>query len=158
MNFFGSMPLPKKNFPTNTPEAPPTQKADLAFGAKNQTEVLPLINEFFKDNAVEYEDEFSTQDFFSEKAVYELKSRHIKHDQYPTAIIGCNKCNLSEKDYEKDLFFIFKYTDGLFYIKYDNQVFAKYKMRPFCRNARTDYHDRTSMVWDIPHQDLKRIA
>lgn len=157
MDFFGSMPLPKKNFPTNTP-AVPSQKEDLAFGAKNQTEVLPLINQFFNDNAVEYDDEFSTQDFYSERAVYELKSRAIKHNQYPTAIIGCNKCNLKEDDLHKELFFVFKYTDGLFYIKYENSTFANYKMRPFCRNARSDYNDRTSLVWDIPYQDLKRIV
>ncbi len=147
MNFFGSMPIPPK-----------TQQADLAFGAKNQAEVLPLINAFFKDNAVEYEDEFSTQDFYSDQAVYELKSRNVTHDHYPTAIIGCNKCNLSEKDMDKELIFLFKYLDGLFYIKYTNQVFANYKVRAFVRNARSDYKDRTSLVWDIPYQDLKRIA
>ena len=44
------------NYPTNIPYSPPpTQKADLAFGAKNQTEVLPLINKFFNDEAIEYD-------------------------------------------------------------------------------------------------------
>ena len=147
------------NYPTNIPYAPPpTQRADLAFGAKNQTEVLPLINKFFNDEAVEYDNAFSTQDFYSDKAVYELKSRNIKHNQYPTAIIGCNKCNLGGEDIDKELYFLFKYTDGLFYIKYDNNQFANYKTRSFCRNARSDYNDKASLVWDIPYQDLKRIV
>ena len=147
------------NYPTNIPYAPqPTQKADLAFGAKNQNQVLPLINKFFNDEAVEYENEFSTQDYYSDRAVYELKSRHIKHNQYPTAIIGCNKCNLGGEDIDKELYFLFKYTDGLFYIKYDNNQFANYKTRYFCRNARSDCNDKASLVWDIPYQDLKRIV
>jgi len=134
-----------------------SQANDLKFGAKGEREVLPLINHFFKDDAIPFEDTYSTQDFHSCFNVYELKSRKIKHDAYPTAIIGCNKAVLKPEDKGKDLFFLFNYTDGLYYIKYNEEVFNTFNRRSFCRNARSDFHDRASDVYDIPITHLLKI-
>jgi hypothetical protein len=134
-----------------------SQANDLIFGAKGERDVLPLINHFFKDDAIPFEDTYSTQDFHSCFAVYELKSRKIKHDAYPTAIIGCNKAVLKPEDKGKDLFFLFNYTDGLYYIKYNEEVFKTFNRRSFCRNARFDFHDRASDVYDIPITHLLKI-
>ena len=95
-----------------------SQANDLKFGNINEKDVLPRINRFFKDTAVAFEEMYSTQDYHSHQNIYELKSRRIKHDTYKTAIIGVNKAILKPADKGKTLYFLFLYTDGLYYIQY----------------------------------------
>jgi len=134
-----------------------SQANDLKFGAKGERDVLPLINHFFKDTAVAFEEIYSTQDFFSQKSVYELKSRKIKHDAYKTAIIGVNKAILKPADKGKTLYFLFNYIDGLYYIQYDKTIFNTFNKKSFCRFARSDYVDRASDVFEIPINLLIKI-
>jgi hypothetical protein len=134
-----------------------SQASDLSFGATGEHFVLPLINQFFNDQAVAYEEMYSTQDYHSCSKVYELKSRRIKHDAYSTAIIGCNKAVLNPADKGKDLYFLFNYTDGLYFIKYEPAIFATFNKRSFCRHSRSDYTDRASDVFDIPVERLTKI-
>ena len=134
-----------------------SQAHDLSFGATGENFVLPIINNFFNDTAIPFEDIYSTQDFHSCKNVYELKSRKVKHDMYSTAIIGCNKAVLKPQDKGKDLYFIFNYLDGVFYIRYDEELFKTFNKKSFCRHARSDYADRASDVWEIPREKLIKI-
>lgn len=132
------------------------QYEDIEYGKASELAVLPMINEHFNDTAVASSEVFSTQDFFSQKNVYELKSRKIVHNLYPTTIIGCNKAVLNEQDREKTLYFVFKYLDGLFYIKYDEEKFKHWKS-VFQRNARIGCRDLPHEVFHIPHTELTRI-
>jgi len=132
------------------------QHEDLEYGKASELAVLPMINKHFNDNAVASSEVYSTQDFFSQNAVYELKSRKIVHNLYPTALIGCNKAILKQEDREKSLYFVFSYLDGLFYIKYDEQRFSEWKS-VFQRNARLGCRDLPHEVFHIPYNALTRI-
>lgn len=134
-----------------------SQQKDLNFGLSQEKEILPIINKHFKDDAVQYDEMYSTQDFHSCMNVYELKSRNVKHNTYNTAIIGCNKVKLQPKDNGKTLYLLFNYTDGLYYIKYEKELFDTFNTRPFCRHARIDYVDKESYVFDIPIDKLTKI-
>lgn len=135
-----------------------TQANDLSFGITAEQQILPRLNNFFQDTAVPYEEVYSTADFHSCKNVYELKSRRIKHDTYSTAIIGCNKAVLKPADKGKDLYFVFNYTDGLYYIRYCDEVFNTFNKKSFCRHARSDYADRANDVFEIPIEKLIKIG
>jgi hypothetical protein len=134
-----------------------SQSKDLKFGLSAEKDVMPIINRYFNDQAVPYDDVYSTQDLHSCMNVYELKSRNIRHNEYKTAIIGCNKAVLQPQDIGKNLYFLFNYTDGLYYIKYDKEVFDTFNKRMFCRNARNDCLDKSSAVYDIPIDKLTKI-
>jgi hypothetical protein len=132
------------------------QSEDIEYGRMSELAVLPLINKHFNDDAVASSEIYSTQDFFSQNAVYELKSRKIVHNLYPTALIGANKAVLKKDDREKSLYFVFSYLDGLFYIKYDEEQFRDWKS-VFQRNARIGCRDLAHEVFHIPHTALTRI-
>lgn len=133
------------------------QFEDIEYGKTSELAVLPLINQHFNDNAVASSEMYSTQDFYSQNNVYELKSRKIVHNLYPTAIIGCNKAVLRKEDREKTLYFVFSYLDGLFYIKYDEERFRDWKST-FQRNSRLGCRDMPHEVFHIPYTALTRIS
>lgn len=134
-----------------------SQSEDIEYGKMSEIAVLPMINKHFNDNAVASSEMYSTQDFFSQNAVYELKSRKIVHNMYPTALIGCNKAVLKREDKDKTLYFVFSYLDGLFYIKYNEEQFKDWKS-VFQRNTRRGCVDLPHECFHIPHTALTRIT
>jgi hypothetical protein len=85
----------------------------------------------------------------------ELKSRRIKHDKYPTAIIGANKVRYAA---QKDkVWFCWNYTDGIYGLKYDKKLFDTFECRDFERGARPDHHNRPQEVYFIPHRHLTKL-
>jgi hypothetical protein len=52
---------------------------------------------------------------------YEIKARRCTMDCYSTTIITCSK--IAKKEEKDILIFVFLFTDGLHYIKYDRKVF-----------------------------------
>lgn len=92
------------------------------------------------------------------KTVYvELKTRRIRHDAYSTAMVGKNKvefCNDPTKNY----YFVFCYTDGVFYIKYDKALFATFREEnDFMRGERADCVNRPQRIVHIPREQLAPI-
>ena len=83
---------------------------DLEFGKKNELIIKQMLDDLYYDT--EYRVEFNTWKFSSfdykvldknNKIVhqYELKSRRIKSDQYPTLMFSESKLNYAKKQYEK---------------------------------------------------------
>jgi hypothetical protein len=87
----------------------------------------------------------------------ELKSRRIRHDKYPTALIGLNKveaCNDENKDY----YFVYCYDDGVFYIKYDKETFLKFERNyEYRRGDRSDCYNYASKIVYIPVEKLVKL-
>lgn len=88
----------------------------------------------------------------------ELKTRRIKHDQYPTAIIGLNKLKWCQRDPTKEYYFVFCYTDGLYYIKYDDTVFNEFERNlEYYRGERDDCINTAQSIVYIPSDLLQKF-
>ena len=133
-----------------------TFKEDYSKGLEAQKKLLPILQDFFKDETIkETTNNFCSHDYIGFNKKLELKSRFIKHNQYPTAMIGYNKLPTTET--EEKFIIIYNYQDGIYYIEYNKEQFNKYDKNFFQRTGRTDKIDTSNKVVYIPYQDLKLI-
>jgi hypothetical protein len=86
----------------------------------------------------------------------ELKTRRIRHNEYPTALIGKNKIDFCS-DPTKSYYFVYSYKDGLFAIKYNKDLFDTFETSAYKRGDRDDAPAIENVVVYIPHQHLHRI-
>jgi len=127
---------------------------DYQFGKTNEERVLIKLCKVF-DEQILPTTEFCSWDFESDSAIYELKSRNHNSNTYPDVMIGYNK--IQPFNNNKPQYFLFNFTDGLFYIKYDEDVFADFELKLFKREGRNDYVDKPQVVCHIPIKNLTRI-
>jgi len=129
----------------------PTLRNDLTFGLASETQNIRWIQNFL-GTTLEKTSTYSVMDWTStDNTIYvELKTRRIKHDAYPTAIIGQNKVAFCS-DPNKKYYFCYSYLDGLYYIKYDADVFANFERNnDYHRSYRPDTSNNASGVIFIP--------
>jgi hypothetical protein len=100
--------------------------ADLAFGLPKEDPVLDKLRKHFEEEIAKSTYQYCPHDGFSKTTEYEIKSRRNRYNQYPTTIIPCSKVRNMKRD---RLVFVFNFTDGLYYIEYDKEKFAKYEIK-----------------------------
>ena len=128
-------------------------KSDYSFGKKSEDIVLGKIETHFKDNIKSVKSQTSVYDYEGELNIYELKSRTNTYRAYNTTLLGYNKVISSNK---KQIF-VFSFTDGLYYIKYDEELFNTFEKKLFVRNQRSDYNDVLKLYIFIPIDKLIKI-
>jgi hypothetical protein len=134
----------------------PTLANDLAYGLTCEDSTKPILEELFNTPLTKLGG-YSPLDYTNEgKTLWaELKTRRIAHNQYPTALIGTNKIRFCDNNnVGARHFFVFKYTDGFFYIEYNREVFAGFERSMFERSHRTDALTDTHEVAYIPTELL----
>ena len=125
---------------------------DYIFGKTQEERTLIKVCRFF-DEEILPTTQFCRWDFESDTAIYEMKSRNVSSNTYIDVMIGYNKI----QPICKPQYFLFNFTDGLFYIKYDEQVFMDFELKLFKREGRTDCNDKPQVVCHIPVKNLTRI-
>jgi hypothetical protein len=105
------------------------------WGREQEKKVYPLIQEYFKENIIHCTDQYSKYDFISPTYFFELKSRRNRHNSYSTTMITCNKL----KETDKELILLFNFTDGLYFIKYEKELFDTFFSQPFKRDEVNAY-------------------
>ena len=105
---------------------------DYAFGLASQAALLPRLRAFFGDDLQPTQGQFNHYDFESSTAVYELKTRRIARDRYPTTLIGANKV---DPTHAKRQVYLFSFTDNLCYVVYSRPLFDSFEVAPFVRDA-----------------------
>ena len=103
-----------------------------ATGKQSESIVLPLIKEYFKREIKPTEDKYDPFDFKDDMYNYELKTRNNTMKAYPTTMTTLNKC-------QPNSILLFKYTDALAYIEYDEERFKQYEVSQYSR-----YEDKTA--------------
>ena len=131
-----------------------TLSKDLEFGKLKEKEILPIIKNYFNDDIKFIEYKYSIYDYQGAKYKYELKSRTNKYLDFDTTLIPESKIKYRKNDFIK---FLFCFTDGLYYIRFNEKKFKKYKLENFCRNKREDYNDIPKLYYYIPIEDLIKI-
>lgn len=132
---------------------------DLKMGEENELKNVATLSSFFKTDLSKNNGKFATIDWSNQSnTIYvELKSRRIYHNLYPTALIGLNKVNFCN-DPTKNYYFVYAYTDGLFYIKYDKELFKTFEIKQLKIGLRNDVNRiELSDVMHIPTKHLIKI-
>ena len=134
-------------------------KGDLQFGLKQEDEILPRLESHFGKKLTKESNKYATIDFSDEEKtlLVELKSRRNTYSKYPTTLLSSNKIK-KIKGAGKDVYFVFNFTDGLYYLKYDPDVFNTFELSQFQRWDRTDRVEQPVEHYYIPIEALKPIT
>jgi hypothetical protein len=136
-----------------------TQKADIAFGEASEMTNLDILQNFL-DTTLERKGGYAVFDYENpSKTIFvELKTRRIRHDTYDTALIGLNKVAFCNTINDVDYWFAYCYTDGIFVIKYDKELFDTFEVRhDYRRGPRDDVVNREQSVVLIPTEHLVKV-
>jgi len=125
-------------------------KKDLEFGLNKEIEILIKIKKYFKREIYKTIDKFCKYDFYDYKYNYELKSRRCSIDKYETTLLPFDKL-------QRKTIYLFSFTDGLYYIKYNKEKFDEFEIKEFVRNKRSDKYDVKKDYIFIPSNKLKKI-
>jgi hypothetical protein len=136
-----------------------TFASDYSFGTQSELTNHKVIEGFFK-TPLERVGGMAIFDFVNKgKTVYaDLKTRRIPHNMYPTAIIGGNKIEYAQANPNSDYWFIYQYTDGMYAIQYEKELFDTFEKRDYQRGERSDYNRGSQNCYFIPHEHLKKIS
>lgn len=139
-----------------------TFASDYSFGTTNELPVLPILETFFKTplkrrggmSSFDYDNADSNP---STVMCIELKTRRIKHDKYPTTIIGANKVAVAAANPDRVYWFCYKYEDGIWGIQYDKTLFGTFEHSDYSRGSRSDFHNQPQECYFIPIKKLQPI-
>jgi len=116
--------------------------ADYNFGITQEKTLLPTLQKKFGETLSRATNKYCRYDFHNDSCLIELKSRRCKSTTYPTTMIGENKLQMAKRQ-EKDVYFCFGFTDGLFYHKY---------------NPETEYHIQSGGRWDRGKSEISNYV
>ena len=112
------------------------KQLDLQFGSDNENKILTTLRTFFNDDSIVKTKAINAPfDFEGKKLLIELKSRRSKSTAFDTTIVGITKLKNLDPDYT-DHYFVFKFTEGIYFIKYSPDIFKHYEVKSICRRDR----------------------
>jgi hypothetical protein len=130
---------------------------DYNFGADSENEVLEALNKVFNTELCKTS-RYSKMDFTSDWLDVELKSRNVERNTYKSTIVPKSKIDyIKRSNQTKKYVFAFRFTDGLYYIEYDDKVFESFECKMFVRSERTGTNDVKQLYYHIPVDQLKCI-
>ena len=95
-------------------------KEDYEFGLNNENDIKPIIENHFNTKLTKLT-QYHQMDWEDDNCFYELKSRNNEYLKYPTTMIGSNKIEYINKSNKQGIF-LFKFIDGIYYLKYDKNL------------------------------------
>lgn len=133
---------------------------DHEFGKLNEIKSLNDLNSYFKTSFIHNLDQFAPFDFETDKYALEQKSRNCKANQYYDTMLQYKKIeNCSLPAYSnKEKWFIFRFEDGLFGIKYDPATFLTYPTRYVKVQDRVNIKEKEEKRIFIPVNDLTYLG
>jgi hypothetical protein len=127
-------------------------KKDYSFGLQKEVELLPIIKQFFNDDTIIQLDRHNIFDYKGDNKYLELKSRNNSYNKYPTTMIGYNKIKKA-LEFNEDVYFIFNFTDGIYYYKFDRDKELEIKQAGRRDRGKLDIKD----YYFIPIEILQKI-
>ena len=135
----------------------PSKAEDLTFGLESEARNRKKLEAFF-GCGLHKTNKYDAMDWTNEpKTLFvEMKTRRIRHDQYPTALIGKNKIDFCEKS-NADCFLVYVYQDGIYYIKHNKELFDTFECADYERGMREGGIQPRQKFYFIPHQHLQPL-
>lgn len=130
---------------------------DLSYGLTRENAVMLKLRTYLNDDTIKntkdiYNDEYCGWDYESLGGLkMEVKSRRCCLKTYPTTILPVHKAQ------EKGTMFCFNFTDGLYYIAYDPELFNTFGKRMMCIQ-RAGKYDPPTLHWEIPINLLTAVS
>ena len=90
---------------------------DFQFGLQSEIALTDKIREKFNPKLVKTGFQYAVLDFECDDCLVELKTRKVRKDTYRDTMVGFNKI-LAARKAGKTCYFVFAFTDGLFYWEY----------------------------------------
>jgi hypothetical protein len=132
-------------------------KKDIEFGERSEMEMIDIIGKAFDCEFVK-NSKYASIDFSSDKVDVELKSRNVEYGKYATTIVPKSKIDYIKKNRMiKKYVFAFRFTDGLYFIEYSDEVFDSFECKMFKRIPRTGRKDIEQLYYFIPCDKLVKI-
>jgi len=110
------------------------------FGLANEQPVIDRLQTYFNEIITKTEERYCLYDGYSENCKYEIKTRRNKYSTYPTTLVGINKLKV-----KGNLRFVFSFTDGLYYIDYDEELFNTFDVK------ETIYSKNGTLLRNVAH-------
>jgi len=131
-------------------------KNDLEFGLSKEDKVINTLAIYFDDDIQSSKSlglgNYCPYDAVSTHTKYEIKSRRCSYKQYNTTIVPVHKVrNITDR-----LIFVFHFTDGLYYIVYDDGLFKTFEIREL-KIWRQGIYDKPTDHFYIPIDKLIKI-
>ena len=115
-----------------------TFNSDYIVGRASEEKYLPCLQNAFNDETLSHTKcKSDIFDYIGNNKYIELKTRSFEHTKYPDTMIGLNKIKYAQANPDKEFYFVFAFTDGLYYYKYKIHVilFSKsYEMLSYRRS------------------------
>ena len=134
-----------------------TLEQDHMQGKAAENDCLQALQTLTQHRLVHHTDRYAPWDYESVTTVIELKDRNCFYDTYEDTMINGLKVDRARNQIKR-VFFAFKYIDGLYYIKYNKDLFEKYKTKSFKLDDRKDYKESDHIRYYIPKEDLKCLV
>ena len=125
---------------------------DYNYGINKELQLLPTIKQFLNDNTIYKLENSNEFDFKGDNKYIELKSRNNNYNKYPTTMIGYNKIKKA-LELNEDVYFIFNFTDGIYYYKFDRDKELEIKQGGRRDRGRPEIKD----YYFIPIEILQKI-
>lgn len=126
------------------------QKENNEWGVKRELECLPFIKEVLKEDVKHHKNTYNKFDFSTNKYNIELKSRTVSSSCFDTTFTTPIKRTKAKKSF-KPVLWIFNFTDGLYYIIYNDNKDLINGLKPEIYN--TKFGERENI--NIPIKNLK---
>jgi hypothetical protein len=107
----------------------PTKEANLKKGYEAEDRLLSTFKDCFCKDLIKDENQWAVMDYFCDCCMVELKSRNVKKDTYKTTMVGMNKINFALRNSKKASYFVFEFTDGLYYWKLNKDELETFEKR-----------------------------
>lgn len=135
--------------------SPRSFKQDYQNGIMVETELKSILEYKFADKFIKT-GRYDKLDYEGEHCFVEIKSRTNRYNQYPTTLIQQSKFDFARKQ-TKPVYFVFAFTDGVYYIQYNSELFDTFESVYFQRPGRIDKIDKRQVYVYIPITSLIRI-
>ena len=135
----------------------PSKNEDLKFGLASEATNKARLEGFF-GCGLNKTAQYDAMDWSNNnKTLFvEMKTRRVRHNQYPTALIGKNKVDFCENS-KVDCYFVYVYQDGIYYIKYNKDLFDTFECEEYERGWREGGIQPKQLFYFIPHQHLQSL-
>jgi len=132
-----------------------TYHQDYTQGIQGENDIHSVLEEAFDCKLSKTTIPTHNMDYEGENCWIEVKTRFgVASNTYPTMLISDSKIKFALLA-DKPVYFIFNLTDGIFYCKFDKELFETYEKAGVCRWDRDE--KRSANHYHIPVSDLDWI-
>ena len=129
--------------------------ADLKMGLSSEENVKTILEGQFEDIFVKTP-KYHPMDYMGSNCWVEIKTRRNKYDAYPDTMLPYSKIEFAKKSV-MPVYFVFVFTDGIYFVLYNEELFSTFSTSFFRRDDRIDVIDYAKEYIFIPIERLERI-